>query len=274
MDKTIEIKIRNYEKYKGRSDVKHNSWFRCSNRILEDYDFFDFTHEERLVWIYILSVASQKNTANLCISYRHADRLCGLTYAGIVSALEKLSKIKAIEFVQKRSERGRYATDTHKGATDRQTDKQDRQTDTRASAFKENVPSLTLGTGTKSAVSFYCEQFKSKYKSNPDITGKESGILKTLVKDLGQPRVLKLLEAYFSMPDALVAQRRHDLGTFRLKLTEVGHYADTGAFITRTKIKEIDEEIHYRAKNAPTAEQEARLSKIFEDPTKTLDGAS
>lgn len=274
MTATVTIKLTNFDKYKGRSDVKNNSWFRCSNRLLEDQDFYDFTHEEINVWIYFLSLASQKNQASVHVSYQRAHQVCRLSREAINSAIEKLIKIGALDRVKNRTVRGRYVHDTHPCATDRQTDITNKQTDTRSCTPSVPVPSLKLGTETKEVISRYCENWKSKYGSNPDIGGKERGILKTLTKDLGRTRALTLVDAYFAMPDAWLTQRRHDLGTFRIKLTEVGHFADTGSFITRSKVREIDENLHHAQKNRPSAEDEARLAKIFEPETKSLDGAS
>lgn len=124
---TFQIRILNFEKYKGRTDVVHNSWFRCSNRILEDHEFFDFTHEELLVWIYLLSISSQKNTSDIVVSHQHAHQVCRLSEIAVTSAVEKLCKIKCIERIRTRTLRGRYAHDTQTCATDRQdiTNKQD-----------------------------------------------------------------------------------------------------------------------------------------------------
>lgn len=86
----VSVRIRNYEKYKGRGDVKHNSWFRCSNRLLEDSDFFGFSHAELLVWVYVLSLASQKNVDAVFINFDHAERVCRLKKKDVLSALGKL----------------------------------------------------------------------------------------------------------------------------------------------------------------------------------------
>jgi hypothetical protein len=88
--KGIWIRVNGFEKYKGRGDNKHNSWFRCSNRLLEDPDFFEFTHTEILVWIYVLSLVSQKNSDTVFINFTHADRVCRLKPQSVKSALQKL----------------------------------------------------------------------------------------------------------------------------------------------------------------------------------------
>ena len=93
---SVEITIINYDKYKGRADVTLNSWFRLSNRFLEDPDFFGFNSDEKLTWIYVLSLASQKNTGSFSINFAHADRVCGLSPKLVKTALEKLNNIKCL----------------------------------------------------------------------------------------------------------------------------------------------------------------------------------
>ena len=115
----IVVRVKNFEKYKGRGDVANNSWFRCSNRLLEDPDFFDFTAQELLVWIYILSVSSQKNVAELHINARHLHTITRIEEKAALIAIRKLSKIKVLDIV---TLRGRNVDVTPTCSTDRQTD--------------------------------------------------------------------------------------------------------------------------------------------------------
>lgn len=87
---SIFIRVVNFEKYKGRRDVTHNSWFRCSNRLLEDPDFFEFSHSELLVWIYILSLTSQKNSDVVEVNFAHAERVGRLKKSIVQKAMQKL----------------------------------------------------------------------------------------------------------------------------------------------------------------------------------------
>jgi hypothetical protein len=124
----VTVRIRNWTSYKGRKDVEHNSWFRCSNRLLEDPDFFDFSAEEILVWIYILSISSQKNSDTVTIKFSHADRVCRLKPAVILSALEKLygNQLDPVDVTP--PERGRDADVTEPNAAVTETCATDRQT--------------------------------------------------------------------------------------------------------------------------------------------------
>lgn len=137
MDKGIWVKVRKFIDYKGRKDVPRCSWFRCSNRILEDADFFEFTHGEMIVWFYILALASQKNSDTIFISFAHADRVCRLKKSVIQSAVKKLMGNQIDPVDVSGALRDRHEPDTAKSSTDRQTDI---QTDTAAGANSSPPP--------------------------------------------------------------------------------------------------------------------------------------
>lgn len=115
---SVVVKVLNFEKYKGRKDVEHNSWFRCSNRLLEDPDFYDFLSDELLAWIYILSLTSQKNIDTVTVNFDHAEKVCRIRKKHMISAIEKL-KGKQIDIIDVTSTlRPRNADDTQTCATE------------------------------------------------------------------------------------------------------------------------------------------------------------
>jgi hypothetical protein len=122
--KGIWVTVRNFEAYKGRKDVTHNSWFRCSNRLLEDPDFYDFSHAEILVWVYILSLVSQKNNATVFLNFDRADRICRLKTKDVESAIQKLYENQLVPGDVTSTLRARDGDVTSTCATDRQTDRQ------------------------------------------------------------------------------------------------------------------------------------------------------
>lgn len=135
----ILVTIVNYEHYKGRKDVTHNSWFRCSNRLLEDPDFFGFTSDEILVWVYILSLSSQKDTDTVFINFDHAERVCRLSKEAVVGAVEKLRPKQLLPAAGTRPSRRRTVAVTEAGATDIT----NKQTNSKSGAEK-SAPDLPL----------------------------------------------------------------------------------------------------------------------------------
>lgn len=96
MANKIQVTINNWDKYNGRKDIKAASWFRLSNGIFEDPDFFEFSREELLVWIYILSLASKKQLPDIELSLAHATRVAGFDSTTVESSLHLLARISAI----------------------------------------------------------------------------------------------------------------------------------------------------------------------------------
>lgn len=103
-----------------------------------------------------------------------------------------------------------------------------------------------LPTETKSLIAFYCEAWKSRYNSNPPIGGKEAGIFRTLVKDLGFEKAKNFVNAYLQMPDPWFVTKRHDAATLRLNLNSVEHFITTGKLVTRKDVNELDKRISYQ----------------------------
>lgn len=93
----ITVRIRNKD-WRPRADIKHPAWFKCSNRILEDEDFYSFSFEEIAVWIHILSLASQKDSDTVLINFEAAERKARLKQKFVVSAIHKLAK-KQVEII-------------------------------------------------------------------------------------------------------------------------------------------------------------------------------
>lgn len=62
------FKIPGWEKYNPRADVKSCSWFRMSNDFFNDPEFYGVSIEARVVWIYLLSVASKKMSPEVKIN--------------------------------------------------------------------------------------------------------------------------------------------------------------------------------------------------------------
>ena len=109
MAETISITINNWEKFNGRKDIRHPTWFRVEYRLLEDPDFYDFTHEEFKAWLYVLSNACRKNTGDIVVNFDHALAVSRLSKKGILSALEKLEKLQLVHRDVTCTSRGRNA---------------------------------------------------------------------------------------------------------------------------------------------------------------------
>lgn len=57
----FRIEIKNWDKFNPRKDVKKPTWFRLENDWESDPDFYDYTAEQKLLWIHLLSSASREH---------------------------------------------------------------------------------------------------------------------------------------------------------------------------------------------------------------------
>lgn len=92
----IQLEILNWEKYNPRKDLKSTHWFRVNNDILEGPDFFEFTHSEIVFWIYLLSLASKRQTGRITLVMAHAQRIGRFKESEINAALEKLIELGCV----------------------------------------------------------------------------------------------------------------------------------------------------------------------------------
>jgi len=94
----IHVTILNWEKYQFRKEVKNPSWFRLENRMWNDQQFFYFSAEERWIWVCLLSLASQKQSATLVVNQDWLSQDARVGIPTISSALEKLKDNGCLEF--------------------------------------------------------------------------------------------------------------------------------------------------------------------------------
>lgn len=105
-DEYIKITIRNWDKFQPRKDIKNPSWFRLNHSIIGEYDFLSLTPKEKLLWIYVLCCASQKNCASPLIIRAQAVQFTVMRAVELTVALKKFNAFGWIE--QPRNVNGTY----------------------------------------------------------------------------------------------------------------------------------------------------------------------
>lgn len=98
---------------------------------------------------------------------------------------------------------------------------------------------LTLSP-VQRAIAAYCNYFSERYKTSPVITGADAGCIKRLVKDVGPPLAIQLIETYFRMSDSYFLQSRHSIRVLVSNLNKVMVSMKTGETITQTEVRRID----------------------------------
>jgi hypothetical protein len=97
---TIEIEIMNWREYNPRRELKKPGWFRLEHSLFENPDFYSFSHIEKLVWIYLLSMACKKNSGQVIVNFEHAERVAQFKSKDIVSAIEKLEQNQCVVVIR------------------------------------------------------------------------------------------------------------------------------------------------------------------------------
>jgi hypothetical protein len=110
MTEFVDVKIPGWEKYNGRKDVTHHSWFRLQNSLFEDHELFHLNPEELCFFIYLLSLASKKNSAEIRVSLSHATAVARFSKAKVISAIDKLVESRVL--IISEPSRGRNANVT------------------------------------------------------------------------------------------------------------------------------------------------------------------
>lgn len=87
----------------------------------------------------------------------------------------------------------------------------------------------------------YCSLFKKQYGTSIDVLGKDVGTAKRLVGSLSEEKIQSYLEAYFNMPDSVLAKKKHPVTDFEYKFAEIVHYAQSGDFTTFNQSKQFDQ---------------------------------
>lgn len=109
----MEVTVLGWEKVNARKDVDNPSWFKFKHKFFSDTEFYDFTHAEKVCWLYILCEASKKNCGGkFTLNLLHAHNLAHLSADVVYSAVKKL---KALQIIEVSASRRRHAHVTGAG---------------------------------------------------------------------------------------------------------------------------------------------------------------
>lgn len=122
----LQITFNNWEKFQPRKDIKSPTWVAVKNDFTINQDFFRFTNDEKLCFIYLLCEASKTNKNGMVIiNFDYHSELFKISVDVIKQTIEKLEQ----NGICTQSVRTRTQSVRTRYVKDRQTD---RQTDTHA----------------------------------------------------------------------------------------------------------------------------------------------
>jgi hypothetical protein len=218
----IIIKIKNWDLYNQRSDVKKSSWFRFEHSFFDSSQFFGWSPLDRLIWIYILCEASKQTTRDQKLVRIHVPHATAATTAAKKDLHRVIQNLKELQIVEVRTLRGRYADVTHPGPTDERTNER----------YDTNGTTPPAGGATPASVfiATYVNSYRARYgpKTKPSLDGKVQGSIKRLLASVPLERACQLIQVYCQIDDPWFKTKGHDFETFAQNLTKVGLALDTG----------------------------------------------
>lgn len=95
---SINIEILNWEQYNPRGDSKKPSWFRMQNNFFFSTSTYDLTNDQKIVLIFLFSIASQKNLGSITLSIDYITRFTSVNTCDISNALEILKQKQILNY--------------------------------------------------------------------------------------------------------------------------------------------------------------------------------
>lgn len=108
----VKVQICKWDKFnRKRRDVKSASWFALSNQFIFDPEFHAFSSDEKMVWIYLLSIASQKQSSDVFLNIDLCAAVLKTHSKTVRSALQRLQDIRTISVRDLHDPSGQSRTD-------------------------------------------------------------------------------------------------------------------------------------------------------------------
>lgn len=217
----IEVTILNWQKYQFRKEVKNPSWFRLENRMWNDQQFFYFSAEERWIWVCLLSLASQKQSATLVVNEDWLSQDSRVGIPTITSALKKLKENNCLEYtLQERNVHVQPCDSTRHNIT------RHNKTSIGVDASRHTPPKS--GSPNSRLIVEYIKAYQLRYKARPIIDKRTQGLVKTILKAVPEDQACEMVQAFVQMNDPWFIKKAHDFPTFYENLTKVSMALQTG----------------------------------------------
>lgn len=167
-----------------------------------------------------------------------AERRLAARAGGLKSAQNRSKKPKQTASKRKQTQPS-YSYSSSFSSSDSYSDSEVKTLENQKAA---TVTPIAPVSNVNEVIAVYCDEWRVRYKSetSPTIGGKNAGLLKTLVKDLGSEKAKRYIVAYFQMPDSWFIKKRHDIITLLGSLNAITHYLESGKLITNREIAQLD----------------------------------
>lgn len=222
MAEEINLRIKNWERFNPRNDIKKPSWFRFEHDFFSHPAFYDFSFEERSFWVYLLCERSKlggdrKHAPIITVKLDFLHRVHGFDKKCIHRAIEKLIKERIVEMV---TVRGRYADVGDLYATNERTRRTERdERDETLRTNETNLPRLPSQSRPKEKslgakiFESYSEAFRNRYGVDPVRNQKVNKNCSDIGSRLGEDGIA-VAKFFISHNDSFYLRTQHPIGIF------------------------------------------------------------
>jgi len=101
----LKIKIRNFEKYCGRKDLKTHWWGKLNIGLWRSTEFATLSSDEKLVWIALISITAEEQKEVICANLGWIEQLLGIPAGSALSSVKKCEQLQWLSVIRTESDR-------------------------------------------------------------------------------------------------------------------------------------------------------------------------
>lgn len=245
----MKIRVVNWNKHNHkRSGGKAYPWFKLYNNFLSSPECFSLTSDEKVTWIAILSLASEKNTEFVWLDAEFFSVRYKISSSQLSVAIRKFKKFGWIDTLRQRLankpaslELDENRIRVHESEKDFPPSASPTETLIHIDELEHSTKVEGIENPTREIIGHYCEEFKKRYGVNPLVDGIASGTFKRLTVGKNRvplDRLRELVTAYFKMNETWFVTKRHDPVTLAQNLNTISVFIQSGVENPASKKKQ------------------------------------
>lgn len=243
-----EITIPKWVDYNPRGDSKKPSWLRLNNDIFTSQSLFDLTVIEKVIWIFVLTMASQKNSGSLSLNFQYIAHVLQITEDCVKTAIEKLEQLQCLK-IDSRDTRTTSAQPTRKPrtkspATNERTNVTNERDVTNGSAQDE--PARANLRLTSLVWVAYEDAYFARYKTAPVRNATVNAQIKQIVSRLGE-EAIEVVKFFVSHNDKFYVLKGHAIGLCLKDAESLRTQWARGRPITSNDVRQVEKVDHFKS---------------------------
>lgn len=163
----MRIEIIKWNDYNPRKDLKSTSWFRVQNTFWQDHKFFELTNDGKMVWIALLSTASQEQEGSIDINPGLIAAILRIKQEEVIRAIEILQELQCVHVLDTSTLRARDVHVPLQNRTERTEQNRTNRTESSSTSqkrgrFDASTLLEVLERIPKATIDHWCEMYPDK----------------------------------------------------------------------------------------------------------------